>query len=256
VLDAEEVAARLELLEELQERVGSIDNGGDLHTIGGLVPLINTAALSPHAALRAAAAEVLATTVQNHPKAQGCALDNGALAPLLKMAAGEGADLPPSDAPSDGGGDGGDGGGGSGGGSGGGGEGLEGDREDDDKTQTKTKQTGRGGAEGTEGTTPADEEEEGEGDGKASPPPSSAAMVQCRVKALLGLSCLLRGCDKAQEAFQLGQGFALLRDCLRVDHPKVRVRVLCAPGRRKAKINHREEIKPQPPVRSYRFLFV
>ena len=35
VLDAEEIDARVELIEELNDRVCSIDNGGDLHTIGG-----------------------------------------------------------------------------------------------------------------------------------------------------------------------------------------------------------------------------
>ena len=48
VLDAEEIDARVELIEELNDRVCSIDNGGDLHTIGGLVPLVGTLA-SPHA---------------------------------------------------------------------------------------------------------------------------------------------------------------------------------------------------------------
>lgn len=48
---------------DLMERVESIDNAGDLHTIGGLVPLIATMG-SPHGTLRALAAEVLATCVQ------------------------------------------------------------------------------------------------------------------------------------------------------------------------------------------------
>ena len=181
VLDAEELDARLELLEELMDRVCSVDNGGDLHTIGGLVPLIQTCSGSPHASLRAAAAEVLATTVQNHAKAQDSALDNGAMDPLLKMAAGKGVDLPPSDGSGGSGGSGGRGGGESG-----------------------------GGAEA--------EREKRSGDEKT----TSAAMLQCRVKALLGLSCLLRGSERAQQAFKLGDGFALLRDCLRVDNAKVR----------------------------------
>ena len=202
VLDAEDVGARLELLEELMDRVCSIDNGGDLHTIGGLVPLIHTCAASPHASLRAAAAEVLATTVQNHPKAQDSALDNGALGPLLKMAAGQGGDVPPT----------------SGGGSGGGeGEGSG----------------GAGGAEGAAhqgGGKEGEEEEVSGGDEK-----TTKAMVQCRVKALLGLSCLLRGSDRAQEAFKLGEGFALLRDCLRVDHAKVRAKKKNTPTKKKKK---------------------
>ena len=159
VLDAEEIDARVELIEELNDRVCSIDNGGDLHTIGGLVPLVGTLA-SPHARLRAAAAETLATTVQNHPKAQASALESGAMAPLLRMASGEGGDAPPSDAPA--------------------------------------------------------------------PDSAGAAsrVVACRVKALLGLSCLTRGCPKAQDAFILGDGFALLRDCLRVDDVRVRTKTL------------------------------
>lgn len=159
VLDAEEIDARVELIEELNDRVCSIDNGGDLHTIGGLVPLVGTMA-SPHARLRAAAAETLATTVQNHPKAQASALESGAMAPLLRMAAGEGGDAPPSDAPAP------------------------------DPAQTAPR------------------------------------IVACRVKALLGLSCLTRGCPKAQDAFILGDGFTLLRDCLRVDDLRVRTKTL------------------------------
>lgn len=199
VLDAEEVSARLELLEELMDRVCSIDNGGDLHTIGGLVPLIHTCDASPHASLRAAAAEVLAITVQNHPKAQNSALDTGAMAPLLKMAAGQGVDLPPSD---------------------GGGEEGGGGGEEESGGRDETKKSG--GAEGTTTEVGDKGQPEDAGGEEASASASSAAMVQCRVKALLGLSCLLRGTTRAQEAFKLGEGFALLRDCLRVDHPKVR----------------------------------
>mmetsp|Transcript_21789 Transcript_21789/g.53839 ORF Transcript_21789/g.53839 Transcript_21789/m.53839 type:complete len:410 (-) Transcript_21789:248-1477(-) len=173
ILDAEEVAARRELLEELQDRVGSIDNGGDLHTIGGLVPLIDTCARSPHATLRAAAAEVLAITVQNHIKAQDAALDNGAMTPLLEMASGRGVDRPP---------------------------------------------TSRGDSGNAEEAKQA-------GDSK-NKMPNNPEMGQCRVKALLGLSCLLRGHLRAQEAFTRGGGFALLRDCLQVDDSKVRTKAL------------------------------
>lgn len=168
-LDAEEVEARVELMEELVDRVGSIDNGGDMHTIGGLVPLVDTMAGSPHARLRAAAAEVLAATVQNHPKAQGNALDVGAMAPLLAMAAGRGEDARPA------------------------------------------------------GSVPNEvNEASDEACAAARTGSANEALVQCRVKALFGLSCLLRGCARAQDAFKLGGGFELLRDCLRVDHPKVR----------------------------------
>ena len=96
--DAEEIDARLELMEELTDRVSGVDNGGDLHTLGGLEPLVRYVASSPHARLRAAAAEVLGTTVQNHPKAQEAALGCDAMGPLLRMAAGEGDDAPPTDA--------------------------------------------------------------------------------------------------------------------------------------------------------------
>ena len=154
------------------------------------MPLIDTCAASPHASLRAAAAEVLATTVQNHQKAQDNALDNGALGPLLKMAAGQGADVPPK----------------SGSGSGGG----EGE--------------GSGGGGGAEGAAHQGGGKEGEEEVSGGDEKTTKAMMQCRVKALLGLSCLLRGSDRAQEAFKLGEGFALLRDCLRVDHAKVRAK--------------------------------
>jgi hypothetical protein len=36
----EDIDARLELMHELNDRVCSVDNGGDLHTIGGLVPVV------------------------------------------------------------------------------------------------------------------------------------------------------------------------------------------------------------------------
>ena len=155
--DAEEIDARVELMEELTDRVSGVDNGGDLHTLGGLEPLVRYVASSPHARLRAAAAEVLGTTVQNHPKAQEAALGCDAMGPLLRMAAGEGDDAPPTDAAE------------------------------------------------AESTTTA------EGDASK----GTKELVKARVKALFALSCLLRGCARAQEAFQLGDGFALLKNCLR-----------------------------------------
>lgn len=166
--DAEEIDARVELMEELTDRVSGVDNGGDLHTLGGLEPLVRYVASSPHARLRAAAAEVLGTTVQNHPKAQEAALGCDAMGPLLRMAAGEGDDSPPTDAAE------------------------------------------------AESTTAA------EGDASK----GTKELVKARVKALFALSCLLRGCVRAQEAFQLGDGFALLKNCLRVDHPRLRTKAL------------------------------
>ena len=166
--DADEIDARVELMEELTDRVSGVDNGGDLHTLGGLEPLVRYVASSPHARLRAAAAEVLGTTVQNHPKAQEAALGCDAMGPLLRMAAGEGDDAPPTDAAE------------------------------------------------AESTTTA------EGDASK----GTKELVKARVKALFALSCLLRGCARAQEAFQLGDGFALLKNCLRVDHNRLRTKAL------------------------------
>ena len=161
--DVEEIDARVTLMEELCDRVSGVDNGGDLHTLGGVEPLVRYVASSPHARLRAAAAEVLGTTVQNHPNAQEAALGCDAMGPLLRMAAGEGTDAPPTDAAES--------------------------STDDDASKEKT-------------------------------------LVKARVKALFALSCLLRGCTKAQEAFQLGDGFALLKQCLRVDHNRLRTKAL------------------------------
>lgn len=161
--DVEEIDARVTLMEELCDRVSGVDNGGDLHTLGGVEPLVRYVASSPHAKLRAAAAEVLGTTVQNHPNAQEAALGCDAMGPLLRMAAGEGTDAPPTDAAES--------------------------STADDASKEKT-------------------------------------LVKARVKALFALSCLLRGCVKAQEAFQLGDGFALLKQCLRVDHNRLRTKAL------------------------------
>jgi len=55
------------LLSELAMRCESVDNAGDLCTIGGFEPLIATLR-SEHGNLRAGAAEALATTTQNHEK--------------------------------------------------------------------------------------------------------------------------------------------------------------------------------------------
>ncbi|XP_068318135.1 uncharacterized protein [Pyrus communis] len=58
-----------DLLDELQEHVESIDMANDLHSIGGLVPLLGHLK-NPHANIRAKAAEVVTTIVQNNPKSQ------------------------------------------------------------------------------------------------------------------------------------------------------------------------------------------
>lgn len=70
------------LLEELQEHVESIDMANDLHTIGGLVPLLGYLK-NPHASLRARAAEVVSTIVQNNPKSQQLVMESNGLELLL-----------------------------------------------------------------------------------------------------------------------------------------------------------------------------
>ena len=71
--------------EELQDHVEDIDCACDLSKVGGLGALL-ALLRSPHAQLRAAAAEVLGTAAQNNPKAQQQLLDGGVVAPLLPLA--------------------------------------------------------------------------------------------------------------------------------------------------------------------------
>ena len=151
----EDIDARVELIHELNDRVCSIDNGGDLHTIGGLVPIVKTLS-SPHAQLRAAAAEVISTTVQNHEKAQLAALECACVAPLLQLVLGVGGNAPP----------------------------LE-----------------------REGKV----EEEHEANDAA------VATELCRVKALLALSSLTRGCPLAVSTFISEGGMRALRDVIEND---------------------------------------
>lgn len=54
----------------------------DLHSIGGLVPLIGYLK-SPHANIRAKAAEVVSTIVQNNPRSQQLVMEANGLEPLL-----------------------------------------------------------------------------------------------------------------------------------------------------------------------------
>ncbi|KAJ7538512.1 hypothetical protein O6H91_11G051900 [Diphasiastrum complanatum] len=70
------------LLEELQEHVESLDMANDLHTIGGLVPLLGFLK-DPDAPVRARAAEVISTMVQNNPKSQQQVMDTRGLEYLL-----------------------------------------------------------------------------------------------------------------------------------------------------------------------------
>ncbi|XP_057970986.1 hsp70 nucleotide exchange factor fes1 [Malania oleifera] len=71
VLEAQGVtAAHIEdMLDELQEHVEAIDMANDLHSIGGLVPLLGYLRNS-NAGIRAKAAEVVTTIVQNNPRSQ------------------------------------------------------------------------------------------------------------------------------------------------------------------------------------------
>eukprot|EP00252_Welwitschia_mirabilis_P018218 TRINITY_DN4049_c0_g1_i1.p1 TRINITY_DN4049_c0_g1~~TRINITY_DN4049_c0_g1_i1.p1 ORF type:complete len:399 (+),score=116.93 TRINITY_DN4049_c0_g1_i1:258-1454(+) len=70
------------LLEELQEHVESIDMANDLHSIGGLTPLLGYLK-NPHPSLRAKAAEVVSTIVQNNPKSQKLVVEANGLELLL-----------------------------------------------------------------------------------------------------------------------------------------------------------------------------
>ncbi|KAK6120343.1 hypothetical protein DH2020_046034 [Rehmannia glutinosa] len=71
-----------DMLDELQEHVESIDMANDLHSIGGLVPLLGYLRNS-HANIRAKAAEVVSTIVQNNPRSQQLVMEANGLEPLL-----------------------------------------------------------------------------------------------------------------------------------------------------------------------------
>ncbi|KAJ0987800.1 hypothetical protein J5N97_006156 [Dioscorea zingiberensis] len=71
-----------DMLEELQEHVESIDMANDLHSIGGLVPLLGYLKNS-NAGIRAKAAEVVTTIVQNNPRSQQLVMEANGLEPLL-----------------------------------------------------------------------------------------------------------------------------------------------------------------------------
>ena len=113
----------------MQEHCEDIDVACDLSKVGGLPPLLATLRDSPHPTLRALAAGLVATVVQNNPKAQAALLDAGALQAVLHSA-----------------------------------------RHDPE--------------------------------------------VAVRSKALLAVSCLVRGCAPAVVAFRLGDGFGALRAAL------------------------------------------
>ncbi|KAK6942983.1 Nucleotide exchange factor Fes1 [Dillenia turbinata] len=84
VLDAQGVTSAdiEELLGELQEHVESIDMANDLHSIGGLVPLIGYLK-NPEAGIRAKAADVVSTIVQNNPRSQQLVMEANGFEPLL-----------------------------------------------------------------------------------------------------------------------------------------------------------------------------
>ncbi|KAA8516401.1 hypothetical protein F0562_016694 [Nyssa sinensis] len=84
VLEAQGItSANIEdMLDELQEHVESIDMANNLHSIGGLVPLLGYLKNS-HANIRAKAAEVVATLVQNNPRNQQLVIEANGLEPLL-----------------------------------------------------------------------------------------------------------------------------------------------------------------------------
>ncbi|CAN8269523.1 unnamed protein product [Cochlearia groenlandica] len=71
-----------DLLDELQEHVESLDMANDLHSIGGLVPLLEFLRNS-HANIRAKAADVVSTIVQNNPRSQEFLMEANGLELLL-----------------------------------------------------------------------------------------------------------------------------------------------------------------------------
>ncbi|TKY63344.1 Hsp70-binding protein 1 [Spatholobus suberectus] len=71
-----------DMLDELQEHVESIDMANDLHSIGGLVPLLGYLRNS-HANIRAKAADVVTTIVQNNPQSQQLVMEANGFEPLI-----------------------------------------------------------------------------------------------------------------------------------------------------------------------------
>ena len=78
-------------LEDLIERVESVDNAGDVHAIGGMEALVGTLTRE-RATIRAAACEALATTTQNHPEAQRHAVEAGVIGALVNVVERDGSD--------------------------------------------------------------------------------------------------------------------------------------------------------------------
>ncbi|KAG6416407.1 hypothetical protein SASPL_123837 [Salvia splendens] len=71
-----------DMLDELQEHVESIDNANDLHSIGGLAPLLDYLRNS-HPNIRAKAADVVSTVVQNNHRSQQLVMEANGMEPLL-----------------------------------------------------------------------------------------------------------------------------------------------------------------------------
>ncbi|XP_074271313.1 hsp70 nucleotide exchange factor fes1 [Silene latifolia] len=71
-----------DMLDELQEHVESIDMANDLYSIGGLGPLLGYLK-NRHANIRAKAADVVTTVVQNNPKSQQLVMEANGFEPLL-----------------------------------------------------------------------------------------------------------------------------------------------------------------------------
>lgn len=71
-----------DMLDELQEHVESIDMANDLHSIGGLVPLLGYLKNS-NPGIRAKAADVVTTIVQNNPRSQQLVMEASGLEPLI-----------------------------------------------------------------------------------------------------------------------------------------------------------------------------
>lgn len=79
----EEEEERVLALEELRDRLESVDNAKDLGEIGGLEPLLEGIQSEKWDGIRAMSAECVAVSVQNHPEAQKNAMACDALNVLL-----------------------------------------------------------------------------------------------------------------------------------------------------------------------------
>ena len=71
-------------LDELDDRVLTLDNSADFWTVGGFPPLLASLS-SVYPSIRWRAAQALATICQNNPKCQKYAYDANALTPLLRL---------------------------------------------------------------------------------------------------------------------------------------------------------------------------